>query len=254
MKNISSYIRRIAFSLHRASFIDNVIDTWNKSSRDPGRFIDKMKPILKRYEGMRLNTREVDQLKKDVFEGTDGKVELLKKMNKLEAVPARAGVRYSKDMGILRSYMKGLPSLFDKDTPEVIKTSVNKVMKQVFDEKALRKIHDDVKSAIKSLKNPRRKQMLQFLVLKPFQVALGKITPMEIDSVKRNQFINDLKKIRKDENIRKEYSEKLMVETLPKGTPPSQIKPRTQRLFSHTLRKIAYLLMHSLHSAKTPSW
>jgi len=245
MENISDYIRRMAFTLHMASFRDNVIETWNKSSRNPGRFIDKMKPILERYQKNRLDTRSVDQLKKDIFESTEGKVELLKKLNKLEAVPARAGVRCSMDMGILRGYMQGLR--FDPETPDVIKTSVNKIMKQPLNEEALGKIHDDVKKSIKSLKNPKRRQMLQFLVLQPLQVVLGKITPMDIDTVKRNEYKNTLKDIERDESIKRNYSENLMLETKTKGTPPSQMKPQTQKIISNILRKIAHLLMSSLH-------
>lgn len=97
MEIISEYIKKIAFILQIASFKDNVIETWNKSSRDPGRFIEKINPILKRYQKSRLDTRSIDQLKEDIFEGTDRKVELLKKLTKLEAVPARAGIRYSMD-------------------------------------------------------------------------------------------------------------------------------------------------------------
>ena len=245
LKSVGEFTRRLAMALHLAGFRDNVIDTWGRSSRDPGRFIDKMKPILERYHKSRLDTRSIDQLKKDIFEGTDRKVELLKKLNKLEAVPARAGVRCSMDMGILRGYMQGLR--FDPETPDVIKTSVNKIMKQPLDEEALGKIHDDVKKSIKSLKNPKRRQMLQFLVLQPLQVVLGKITPMDIDTVKRNEYKNTLKDIERDESIKRNFSENLMLETKTKGTPPSQMKPQTQKIISNILRKIAHLLMSSLH-------
>lgn len=249
---VSDIIKRYALVLHTAGFKENVVDTWNKT-RNPDSFIEKIQPLLKRYEEDPHIDSLIRELKRDVFEGTDNQMELLYKMRKLEVVPVRERTKFSSDMDILRNYLSGIPALLDSETPEVIKTSVNKILRQTQDDGALKKIHDNVKDSIQSLKNPKRKKMLQCLVLKPLQVALGKITPMEIDAVKRNQFKQDLKKITRDKDIQKQYSEKLMQETKTKGAPGSQIQPHTQRLYSNELKKIAYLLIRSLQRANAPS-
>lgn len=251
---LSKYIRKIGLAIHIAGFRENVVDTWNKSSRNPELFIKKIQPILKRYEKSPLDTKDIEQLKKDVYEGTDNQVELLWKINRFEVIPVREKVHLSEDIqtdiNILRGYLKGLGPLFDKETPEVIKTFVNKIMKTTYDKEELSKIHDKIKESIKSLKNPKRKEMLQFLVLKPIQVALKKITPMELDFAKRLKFRKDLDKIRKDRSMAKEYSEKLMLETKTKGAPEYQIRQRTQKIYSKIIKKIAHLLINNLHCTK----
>ena len=63
---ISEYLRRTAMVLHFAAFKENVIDTWNKSSKNPDIFIEKIQPILQRYEKGNIDTPEMEQLKKDV--------------------------------------------------------------------------------------------------------------------------------------------------------------------------------------------
>lgn len=93
MKTIlSEYLYRLAMIIHFAAFEDNVADTWAKSSKNPDRFIEKIQPLFKRYETTRIDSRELDQLKKDFLEGTDGKVELKRTLNKFEAVPVGAPV------------------------------------------------------------------------------------------------------------------------------------------------------------------
>lgn len=89
MKIVTGYIKKIALILHLAAFKENVIDTWNRSSKNPDIFIKKMFPILQRYEKGHIDTKDIEQLKKDIFKGTDGQVELLWKMNRFEIVPVR---------------------------------------------------------------------------------------------------------------------------------------------------------------------
>jgi hypothetical protein len=90
---ISEHLNRLAMIIHLATFKDNVADTWAKSSRNLEKFLEKIELLLKRYDSTRIDTREVDQLKKDFLEGTDGKVELKKTLNRFEAVPVGAPVR-----------------------------------------------------------------------------------------------------------------------------------------------------------------
>jgi len=184
---IAHHIRKLAECLRLAAFLDNVKDTWTKSSRN-------------------------------------------------EALTPTA-------LNILRNDLTRLSGLFDKETPDSLKTLVSKILKKQINGDELKGIHDSIKETIKSFKNPKRKEMLQFLVLKPVQVALGKITPMEIDNVKRNKYLSDLADIRKRKDIEDKYSEKLMLETRTKGTPSSQMKPHTQRFYA---LKLAHFLIDSL--------
>lgn len=169
----------------------------------------------------------------EYFEGTSRKV-----VKSNEALTFTA-------LNVLRNDLTKPYGLFDKETPDSLKTLVSKILKKQINRDELKGIHDSIKETIKSFKNPERKKMLQFLVLKPVQVALGKITPMEVDNVKRNKYLSDLVDIRKRKDIEDKYSEKLMLETRTKGAPASQMKPHTQRLYA-SLKKLAHLLINSL--------
>lgn len=249
---LSKYIRGIGLTIHIAAFRENVIETWNKSSRNPELFIKKIRPILERYEKSPLDTKDIEKIKKDIYKGTDNKVELLWKMNKFEAIPVREKVRLSEDvsLNILRNNLKGLLGLFDKETPDTIKASISKIIKQTLKKDELKKIHDNVKEIILKFKNPKRREMFQYLVLKPIQVALGKINPMDIDIKKKKEFLNDLREMRRKKDIEEVYSEKLMLKTRTKGAPSSQIRPHTQKLYSNVLKKIAHLFISNLQWQK----
>lgn len=120
----------------------------------------------------------------------------------------------------------------DDETPIAIKSLVNKIVRQSLTEKELEKAHDTIKDEIKKLKNPERKEMLRYLVLQPIQVELKKIDPMDMDRTKRIKYLKDLKDIFMDENTRRQYSERLEKESLPKGVSPSQISPHSQQIYS----------------------
>lgn len=248
---LSEHLYRLAMIIHIATFKDNVADTWAKSSRNTERFLEKIEPLLNRYDTTRIDTKEGDQLKKDFLEGTDGKVELIKTLKKFEAIPAREVVKAFENLSptalkILRNDLTKPYGLFDNETPDTLKAPISKIMKKKVDKDELKSIHDNIKEIIIAFKNPERKKMFQFLVLKPIQVAMGKITPMEIDTVKRNQFLSDLADIQKRKDIKDKYSEKFMLETRTKGVPSSQMKLHTQRLYATLLRKLAHLLIANL--------
>ena len=132
----------------------------------------------------------------------------------------------------LKQDLGRVTDFLDDETPETIKSVVHRIVTQDLAEKELEKAHNTVKEEIKKLKNPNRKEMLRFVVLMPIQIALDKIEPMDMDRTVRNKFMIDLRNMSRDSDIRKEYSEQLMIESLPKGTPSSQIKPHTQQIYS----------------------
>jgi DNA-binding transcriptional ArsR family regulator len=131
----------------------------------------------------------------------------------------------------LKSSLKEVMGYLDKDTPIDIKTSVNRMVREILSSDQLEKIHEIIKASIKGLKNLKRKEMLRFLILQPVQVALGKIKPTDVNFHERLKYLTDLKKIEKDETTRQEYAEKFQEKGLTKGVPHSQVKPHSQRLY-----------------------
>ena len=114
--------------------------------------------------------------------------------------------------------------MMDSDTPEIIKTSLIKIQKENVSDKELETMHDNIKEAIKDLKNPERRKMLQYAVLQPIQFDLGKRSPTDLNITEKNKYLEDLGNLSRDKDIKQKYSEEMMLETKTKGAPSSQIK------------------------------
>ena len=149
--------------------------------------------------------------------------------------PVREASSLADDLGKVYTF-------FDEETPEVIRSVVNGIIRTDPTGEKLEKAHNIIKSEIKKLKNPLRRELLQYLVLMPIQEKLGRINPVTVDRAKKNQLFSDFKRLKVDREIQQKYTEKSMEEGLSKGAPSKQIKH-----LSGMLQKLAHLLIRNLH-------
>lgn len=149
--------------------------------------------------------------------------------------PVREASSLTDDLGKVYKF-------FDEETPEVIKSVVNGIIRTDPTGENLEKAHDIIKSEIKKLKNPLRRELLQYLVLMPIQEKLGRINPVTVDRAKKNQLLSDFKRLKVDKETQQKYTERTMEEGLSKGAPSKQIKH-----LSGMLQKRAHLLIRILH-------
>lgn len=112
--------------------------------------------------------------------------------------------------------------------------------KDVMKKEDLDKKYKDIKEIIKALKGDAR-EISKILILQPLQFEMEKISDLPRQQIRTLQ--DELKDIR----IQLEHGEKkrqnIMFESLGKGTPSSQIKPKSIKIYSSIHDKIRKLAL-----------
>lgn len=139
----------------------------------------------------------------------------------------------------LSGYINILSSVFPET--KSLKPIISKLT-DIMREDKLEIEYKSIKSLIKSFKEDAR-ECSKVLILEPLQFEMDKIKETQYQKIK--DLVSELKDIRNQIESKQIKRENIMLESLGKGTRPSQIKPRTQVFSSISvkLRKLARFLV-----------
>jgi hypothetical protein len=160
------------------------------------------------------------------LEDTKQKLKAVMELPKMRATLADQ-IRRIAGIFSLQDFPKISRLLINYDVAPVIKKVVLKAQGR---DKITESDMNAVRDSLKQITDLKEREMFQYIILKPIQAYLGKITPTTEDNRKREEFINELRQ-RSSEKSREEDSIKnirqKMKDTLTKGAPTTQVTPRS---------------------------